>query len=49
MPKGLENSRARPEKRGLRCLDQFLETVSTDSLTRGKTRLIDRFETSKAD
>jgi len=49
MPKGLEDSRARPLKRGLRCPDQFLETVSTDSRTQGETRLVDRFDTAKAD
>ena len=31
------------------CPDQFLKTVSTDSRTRGETRLVDRFETAKAD
>ena len=30
-------------------LDEFLETVSTESRTRGETRLVDRFDTAKAD
>ncbi len=30
-------------------LEEFLETVSTESRTRGETRLIDLFETAKAD
>jgi threonyl-tRNA synthetase len=29
-------------------LDDFLETVSTESRTRGETRLVDRFETAES-